>query len=76
MVNFRNVIVHGYFGIDEDEVWDIIVDKLDMLANDISLICKKNIDLNAAIKSQIVDFEKLKDNETVAYLKGLLTTKT
>ncbi len=25
--DFRNIIAHGYFGIDADEVWDIIQNK-------------------------------------------------
>ena len=28
VVDFRNVIIHEYFGIDPDEVWDIIHYKL------------------------------------------------
>ena len=27
IVDFRNVIIHGYFGIDEDEVWSVVQDK-------------------------------------------------
>jgi len=28
IVNFRNVLIHEYFGIDEDEVFDIAKNKL------------------------------------------------
>jgi uncharacterized protein with HEPN domain len=33
--DFRNIIAHDYFGIDADEVWDIINSKLLPLKNDI-----------------------------------------
>lgn len=33
--DFRNIIAHDYFGIDADEIWDIIVNKLLPLKNDI-----------------------------------------
>ena len=38
IVNFRNVIVHEYFGIDEDEVWDVITNKLTLLQKDMKNI--------------------------------------
>lgn len=33
--NFRNIIAHDYFGIDADEIWDIIQTKLLPLKEDI-----------------------------------------
>ena len=33
--NFRNIVAHDYFGIDADEIWDIINNKLLPLKNDI-----------------------------------------
>jgi len=33
--NFRNIIAHDYFGIDADEIWDIITNKLIPLKQDI-----------------------------------------
>lgn len=32
---FRNIIAHDYFGIDEDEVWQIIKNHLPKLKTDI-----------------------------------------
>jgi len=26
--DFRNIIAHNYFGIDPDEIWDIIINKI------------------------------------------------
>ena len=71
VVNFRNTISHGYFGIDESEVCNIIDEKLDLLSNDLHQICKDNIDLSKAIQSQIVDYSKLKDNYIMDYLRTL-----
>lgn len=71
VVNFRNAISHGYFGIDESEVWNIVDEKLDLLSNDLHQICKDNIDLSKAIQSQIVDYSKLKDNYIMDYLRTL-----
>jgi len=39
--DFRNVIVHDYFGIDNNIVWDIIQFNLSELLDDIKLILTK-----------------------------------
>jgi len=36
--DFRNIIAHDYFGIDADEIWDIIQSKLIPLKKDITLL--------------------------------------
>lgn len=36
--DFRNIIAHDYFGIDADEIWDIIQTKLLPLRKDIAAI--------------------------------------
>lgn len=36
--DFRNIIAHDYFGIDADEIWDIIQNKLLPLKKDITLL--------------------------------------
>ena len=33
--DFRNIIAHDYFGIDSDEIWDIIQTKIKPLKSDI-----------------------------------------
>lgn len=73
VVNFRNAISHGYFGIDENEVWKIIKNRLEPLMKDILVICDQSINLEIAINAQIVDYEKLKDIQAVKYLKGFLS---
>jgi uncharacterized protein with HEPN domain len=50
IVDFRNAIVHGYFGIDEDEVWFVISEKLKPFENELkTLINENNLFLNDAI---------------------------
>jgi uncharacterized protein with HEPN domain len=41
IVDFRNILIHAYFGIDEDEVWHIIHHNLD----DIKMLTEKVIGL-------------------------------
>lgn len=38
--DFRNIIAHDYFGIDADEIWDIINNKLLPFQNDIKNLTK------------------------------------
>ena len=40
--DFRNIIAHDYFGIDADEIWDIIHTKLLPLHNDITILLQNN----------------------------------
>lgn len=68
IVNFRNNIVHGYFGIDLDEVWSVITLHLDRLENDIRSIIKNNIDIQDAIESEIEEYKQLNDIKIVKYL--------
>jgi uncharacterized protein with HEPN domain len=38
IIGFRNILVHGYFGVDDSLVWDVIHNKLKQLENDIKLL--------------------------------------
>jgi len=71
VVNFRNSIVHGYFGIDLDEVWNIITQKLDILKADIMLIVKNHVDIKYAVSCEIEEYKKLNDMKIVKYLMSL-----
>ncbi|WP_428738386.1 HepT-like ribonuclease domain-containing protein [Sulfurimonas sp.] len=71
IVNFRNNIVHGYFGIDLDEVWNVITVHLDILENDMKKILKNNIDIKDAVESEIQEYTKLADETMVKYLVSL-----
>lgn len=39
--DFRNIIAHDYFGIDADEVWDIIKNKILPLKERLTLLSQK-----------------------------------
>lgn len=39
--NFRNMIAHNYFGIDADEIWEIIALKLKPFKSDIAQLLNK-----------------------------------
>jgi len=71
VVNFRNSIVHGYFGIDLDEIWNIITEKLEILKVDLTLIVKDNINLEEAILCEIEEYKSLNDINIVKYLMQL-----
>jgi len=71
VVNFRNSIVHGYFGIDVEEVWNVISYNLNTLEQDILLIVKNNIDITQAIECEIEEYKKLNDTDIVKYLMTL-----
>lgn len=68
VVNFRNNIVHGYFGIDTDEVWNVITLHLDSLQIDIKNIIKNYIDIQEAIESELEEYKKLNDIKIVKFL--------
>ncbi len=70
IVDFRNVIIHGYFGIDEDEVWSVIQDKLTSFFNDLkNIVEEQNINIEDAI-SYAVD-ENLRNKELVEFLNSV-----
>jgi uncharacterized protein with HEPN domain len=71
VVNFRNNIIHGYFGIDIDEVWNVITVHLDILQNDLNNIVRDNFDISDAIESEIKEYTNLNDIDIVKYLMNL-----
>jgi len=70
IVDFRNQIVHGYFGIDHNIVWQVIEDKIDKLKKKLVNVIESNkIDLTEAINAAI---EENKHNKpTVQFLQNL-----
>jgi len=41
IAGLRDIIVHGYFGIDEDIIWDVVENKIPELKPQIEAIIKK-----------------------------------
>ena len=39
--DFRNIVAHNYFGIDSEEIWEIITKKIKPLKHDIFLLLKE-----------------------------------
>ncbi len=72
VVNFRNAIIHGYFGIDETEVWSVIKQHLPNLIADLSeLVARCELDIKKAIALETTDLERLGDKRACEYLKSI-----
>lgn len=70
IVDFRNQINHGYFGIDEEIVWDVVKNKIDEYENDLNkVIAASNLDMLETIK--IFKQENLKQKQVLEFLEEL-----
>jgi len=70
IVDFRNMISHGYFGIDEDEVFMVIKERLETLNDELmELIKVKNISIMEAINLAIQ--ENSFNKKLTEFLKNL-----
>lgn len=76
VVNFRNAMAHGYFGIDATEVWNVITKKLPVLENDLMEIIQNGIDLSTALAAEISEYRKLQNVVIVEYLELIKTKAT
>jgi len=71
VVDFRNQIVHAYFGIDEDIVWSVIHHKLPQISDNLLHTAhNKGISLIPAIESSLV--ENSVNNSVRLFLESLL----
>jgi uncharacterized protein with HEPN domain len=52
IVNFRNVLIHEYFGIDEEEVYDIAKNRLEELE---SIIIDKILIIEQSLKDELLE---------------------
>ena len=68
IVDFRNIIIHEYFGIDAEEVWDIIHDDL-MYFKDVIVNLIKNIETQS--KKLLVSSYK-QDNKHLRFITDYL----
>jgi uncharacterized protein with HEPN domain len=69
IVDFRNVIVHEYFGIDPDEIWDIIQHELPSFEKSIYVLlalCDQTILLDILQQS-----EELYHGQTLRFVQQL-----
>ncbi|MDQ1264027.1 MAG: hypothetical protein QG559_1028 [Campylobacterota bacterium] len=65
IVDFRNQINHGYFGIDEDIVWDVVTNKLNEYESDLFQV---TVELKLEMKNVIEIFKQ----ENIKHTKVLL----
>ena len=71
IVDFRNQINHGYFGIDEEIVWDVIAHKLPEYQIElVAIVVKEKIALEDAIEHAKVENEK--NVQVLKFLEGLV----
>jgi uncharacterized protein with HEPN domain len=72
IVDFRNQIIHGYFGIDENIVWEVITVLLDEFIESLyTLIKTDKLSLAEAITCAKEDHHY--NNKTLTYLSTLST---
>ena len=72
IVDFRNIIVHGYFGIDKEIVWEVVNSKIHNLYNElIKLIKNLKLNLTDTINEAKKDFYFNK--EIINFLNNLKT---
>ncbi|MFH1831767.1 MAG: HepT-like ribonuclease domain-containing protein [bacterium] len=71
IVDFRNVVVHKYFGIDYDFIYWITTKKIPVLEADIFNIMQQKKDktlLLLAVETMKVEFTKLHRKDSLAYI--------
>lgn len=64
IVDFRNVLIHEYFGIDEEEVFDIATNKLDYLLN---TIVAKIIVIDKELKQELLE-DMIEENKHLSFV--------
>ena|SRR3990172_12338374 len=74
VVDFRNVISHEYFGLNYEEIFDIVTNDLSIFGKEVFDVVKKIKDsenFKLAISETKNDFVKIGRNQSVRYLKNL-----
>jgi uncharacterized protein with HEPN domain len=73
IVDFRNLLIHHYFGIDAEEVWNVIQSDLDNFAE---VITHRIATLNSTLKQEIIQ-DLIEENQhlhfVIEFLKKLST---
>jgi uncharacterized protein with HEPN domain len=69
IVDFRNQITHEHFGIDQDIVWSIIHQKLDLLKKDIITLIDS---IDDALKTELIE-SFIEDNKYLDFVVYALT---
>ena len=70
IVDFRNQIIHGYFGINENIVWEVVTELLgDFIDTLFSMVKREHLDLSDAISCAKNDHHY--NEKTLNFLKKL-----
>jgi len=73
IVDFRNQITHGYFGIDTHIVWQVLIEKIPQYKKDlIDIVRLNNIAIEDAIAYAKVEFRS--QPKTITMLNSLVNT--
>lgn len=73
IVDFRNQITHGYFGIDTNIVWQVLIEKIPQYKKDlIDIVRLKNLHIEDAIAYAKVEFKS--QSQTITMLDSLIQT--
>jgi len=72
IVDFRNQIIHGYFGINENIVWEVVTELLDDFIDTLfSMVKREHLDLSDAISCAKSDHHY--NEKTLKFLEKLST---
>jgi uncharacterized protein with HEPN domain len=72
VVDFRNIIIHEYFGLNIELIFDIIKNSINSLEEELILLLKKLTRpkiILTAIDLAIIDLQKARRGESIEYLK-------
>jgi len=68
IIDFRNLLAHHYFGIDEEEIWDVIMNDLPPLKKDI-IIAIRSIEAN--LKEKLITSTQKQNHYLPFIIDGL-----
>ncbi|MFA5520093.1 MAG: HepT-like ribonuclease domain-containing protein [Spirochaetota bacterium] len=68
VVDFRNLLIHNYFGIDPEEVWDVVKSDLPIFKE---LIVEKLLKIDSELKSELIE-AYIEENIFLVFIKQAL----
>lgn len=68
IVDFRNLLIHRYFGIDPEEIWNVIQNNLEEFTQ---VILEQISRLDAALKDEIIQ-DLIEENQHLGFVTAFL----
>lgn len=68
IVDFRNLLIHRYFGIDPEEIWNVIQNNLGEFTQ---TILERISHLDAALKDEIIQ-DLIEENQHLGFVTAFL----